>query len=240
MSDESPPRSGAPTPSAGDDRAAPDADARDEAIASILAVGELDEMTRRRLVQTALDDADAYDDARADRRFGRRAAVLGVAAALAIGAVVGTVIVTQPDDGTTTSAARAPLTTAAGEQAKAAAPDAAGGTDAAAPAPAAAEGAPPVELGDLGAVANDAGLRAAINGRLEAGTSSSRASIPCGNQNPSGGAGIYGLIAITAAGTATLDGRSIVVFVGPTRAGKSVAVVLDSEEACAFVRNVPL
>jgi hypothetical protein len=208
----------------------------------MLAVDELDEVTRRRLVQAALDDADAYDDAGADRRFGRRAAVLGVAAALAIGAVVGTVIVTQPDDGTTTSAARAPLTTAAGEQAKAAAPDAAGGTDAAAaPAPAAAaEGAPPVELGDLGAVANAAGLRAAINARLEAGTSSSRASIPCGNQNPSGAAGIYGLIAITAAGTATLDGRSIVVFVGPTRAGKSVAVVLDSEAACAFVRNVPL
>ena len=239
--DETPaPRAGPPPP-AGDDPLAPDADARDETLGSMLAVEELDDLTRRRLVRTALDDADAYDDATAERRVGRRAAVLGVAAALVIGAVVGTVIVTQPDDPTTSIAARAPITTAAGEEAKAAAPNPAGASSdaAAAEAPAAA-GAPPVELGDLGAVSGAAGLRAAINRRLEAGTSSSRASIPCGNQNPSGGAGIYGLIAITAAGTATVDGRSVVIFVGPTRAGQSVAVVLDSEAACAFVRNVPL
>lgn len=243
MSDENLPRSGASTPPAGGgEPAAPGADERDEVLGSMLAVDELDEVTRHRLVQKALDDADAYDDRRAEGRFGRRAAVLGVAAALAIGALVGTVIVTQPDDGTTTSAARAPLTTAAGAEAKAAAPDAAGGTDsAAANAPAAAsEGAPPVALGDLGAVPDPASLRAAINGRLEAGTGSSAASIPCETQNPRGVAGIYGLVAVNAAGTATLHGDSVVVLVGPTPAGASVAVVLDPERGCAFVRNVPL
>jgi hypothetical protein len=248
MSDEKPPfeneaRSGTSPPPGGGEPAAPDADERDEALGPMLAVDELDEVTRRRLVQRALDDADAYDDRRAEGRFGRRAAVLGVAAALAIGALVGTVIVTQPDDATTTSAARAPLTTAAGEEAKAAAPDAAAPSPdaAAADAPAAApEGAPPVALGDLGAVPDPASLRAAINGRLEAGTSSSAASIPCETQNPKGVAGIYGLVAVNAAGTATLHGDSVVVLVGPTPAGASVAVVLDAGRACAFVRNVPL
>jgi hypothetical protein len=243
MSDETPLRWVAPTPPPdGGESPAAEADQRDDALGSRLAVEELDDVTRRRLVQKALDDADAYDDARADRRFGRRAAVLGVAAALVVGAVVGTLIVTQPDDGTTTSAARAPLTTAGGEQAKAAAPDAVGATpDAGAEAPAAAaEGAPPVALGDLGAVANPAGLRAAINGRLEAGTSSSAASIPCETQNPSGVAGIYGLVAVTAAGTATLHGDTVAVLVGPTRVGTSVAVVLDVGRGCAFVRNVRL
>lgn len=222
------------------DENAADADVRDEALASMLTVEELDEATRRRLVQSALDDADAYDDAHADRRFGRRAAVLGVAAALVIGAVVGTVIVTQPEDATTPSAARAPLTTAAGEQAKAAAPDAAGATDSAAADSPAAAGAPPVALGDLGAVPNAAGLRAAINGRLEAGTSTSVVSSPCLTQSPGGVAGIYGLVSVTAAGSATLDGDTVVVLIGPTQAGASVAVVLDVGRGCAFVRNVRL
>jgi hypothetical protein len=243
MSDENPLQWVAPAPpSGGGEPPAPDTDQRDDALGSMLTVEELDEVTRRRLVQKALDDADVYDDARADRRFGRRAAVLGVAAALVIGAVVGTLIVTQPEDANTPSAARAPLTTAGGEQAKAAAPDAAGGTDsAAAEAPAAAaEGAPPVALGELGTVANSAGLRAAIVGRLEAGTSSSAASIPCETQNPRGVAGIYGLVAVTAAGTATLDGETVAVLVGPTQTGTSVAVVLNVERGCAFVRNINL
>ena len=244
MSDENLPRSGASTPPPdGGEPAAPDGDERDEVLGSMLAVDELDEVTRRRLVQKALDDADAYDADRAERRFGRRAAVLGVAAALAIGALVGTVIVTQPDDATTTSAARAPLTTAAGAEAKAAAPDAAGATDsAAADAPAAAsEGAPPVALGDLGAVPDPASLRAAINGRLEAGTSSNVVvPSPCLTQSPRGVAGIYGLVAVNAAGTATLHGDSVVVLIGTTQAGASVAVVLDVGRGCAFVRNIPL
>ena len=97
-----------------------------------------------------------------------------------------------------------------------------------------------MDLGDLGAVANAAGLRAAINGRLEAGTSSSVVSSPCLTQNPRGVAGIYGLVAVTAAGSATLDGDTVVVLIGPTPAGTSVAVVLDVDRGCAFVRNVPL
>ncbi len=114
MSDENPTdeneaRSGASTPPPdGGKPVAADGDDRDQVLGSMLAVDDLDEVTRHRLVQKALDEADAYDADRAERRFGRRAAVLGVAAALAIGALVGTVIVTQPDDGTTTSAARAP------------------------------------------------------------------------------------------------------------------------------------
>ncbi len=53
-------------------------------------------------------------------------------------------------------------------------------------------------------------------------------------------AGIYGLVAVNAAGTATLHGDTVAVLVGTTQAGASVAVVLDVGRGCAFVRNIPL
>jgi hypothetical protein len=234
-----------------DDVAAPDAGERDPELAAVLAVPPLDASTRAGLVRTALAEPGVAPAAAvADRegasdgedatssRSGRLAAVLGLAAALVIGAVVGTVIVTQPDDEGAQTAARAPATTAR-PAAKAAAPDAAELGSDAAEAPAAAS-APVVDLGDLGAVEGPAGLRAAVNARLEAGTSGTPASSPCLKSGPGAAAGIYGLVGVNAAGTATLDGTTVVLLVGPTRAGQSVAVVLDPGRGCEFVRNVSL
>jgi len=237
---------------------------RDPELAAALAVPPLDASTRAALVRDAMeagggtavasdgpgeeapaDDGDdthpddVQGDGAADQRPSRVARVLGLAAALLVGAVVGTVIVTQPGDEGVQTAARAPSTTTAQEGAKAAAPDASTGASDAAEAPAAAS-APPVELGDLGPVSGAAGLRDAVHRRLEAGTGPTPASSPCLQVDREAAAGIYGLVTISAIGSANLDGRTVVVLVGPTRAGESVAVVLDPGRGCEFVQNVPI
>jgi hypothetical protein len=248
MSDETPvPGSQPPDTPASDARASgtPASDApvseagpeRDAGLAAALAVPPLDRATRRSLVSAALDEVDAdagggdgFDET-PGRRPRRLVAAVGIAAALVLGAVVGTVIVSQPEDQSPQTAARAPSTSATQSQAKAAAPQAASGSDAAEAAPATA---PPAELGDLGALNGDQDLRAAINQRLEAGVGVTPASIPCAGGLPGNLPTIYGLVSVTAAGTATLDGSGVVVLVGPTPAGANVAVVLDPARGCAF------
>src|SRR5438093_7984840 len=69
---------------------------RDERVAELLAVEPLDPVTRRRLVKTAV--------ASAPWRRPRLAVLVPVAAALMVGAVVGLVVVTHPDDSTPTAA----------------------------------------------------------------------------------------------------------------------------------------
>jgi len=222
----------------------PDADApdRDIAVAEALAVPELAEPTRRRLVTAALEaaDADAFDHGPSGRRVGRLAAVLGVAAALVVGAVVGTAIVSQPDD-TTPTAARAPATTVADDAPAAASPDRAGATDGTeAEAPAAAS-APLLDLGELGELVDADAVRAAIDQRLQDGdadASAPPATTPC-SIDP-GGAASYGLVLFTAAGTATRDGSSVSVLVGPTSDRKDVAVVLDPARGCELLETVTL
>jgi hypothetical protein len=212
---------------------------RDDEVAATLAVPPLEESTRRVLVRLALDEADAgVVDEAAPRRFGRWGPALGLAAALVIGAVVGAAIVTQPGDQGTRTAAQAP-TTQAGEGRAKAAPEAAD-QQSAAEAPAAASSAPAVDLGDLGTVSGPDAIKDAVRARLEAGTGSTSASVPCLNPSSNAAAGIYGLVVISAAGTATLDGSEVVVLVGPTTAGEDVAVVLDVSRGCAFVRNIHL
>jgi hypothetical protein len=212
---------------------------RDDELAAALDVPPLEESTRRVLVRLALDDADAGSlDEVASRRFGRLAPALGLAAALVIGAVVGAAIVTQPGDQGTRTAAQAP-STQSDEGAKAAPPEAAD-QQSAAEAPAAASSVPAVDLGNLGTVSGPAALKDAVRARLEAGTGSTPASVPCLNTSSGAAAGIYGLVVISAAGTATLDGSEVVLLVGPTTAGEDVAVVLDVSRGCAFVRNIHL
>jgi hypothetical protein len=216
---------------------------RDPELAAALAVPALDAATRRALVDTALARArgDA-DDTPADApelpqgRLSRRAAALGVAAAVVVGALVGVAIVNQPGDRGPHQAA-AP-TTELEEQARAA-PQPAGELESAAD-EAAGSLAPAVDLGDLGAVVGPDGIRAAINARLEAGTGSAPASVPCLTESSNAGAGVYGLVAITAAGSAELDGDSIVVLVGPAPQGESFAVLLDPLRGCEFIRTVRL
>jgi hypothetical protein len=226
------------------DETGPEQIGRDPELAATLAVPALDAATRRRLVTTALeaedlDTDDTDDDELAHRRSSRVAAAFALAAAIVIGAVVGTVIVTQPEDQAARTVARAPETTGQ-EAAKAASPDGAGATDSrAAEAPAAAS-APLVDLGDLGTISGADGVRAAVEARLEAGATATPGSSPCLQVSPDAAAGIYGLVSITAAGTADLDGRTVVVFVGPTTAGDSVAVLLDPARGCEFIQNVSL
>ncbi|HEY8217762.1 MAG TPA: hypothetical protein VIH82_11555 [Acidimicrobiia bacterium] len=209
---------------------------RDPELAAALEVPPLDAATRHALVRVAVDD-DASIDELAPRRVGRLAGTLGLAAALVIGAVVGAVIVTQPDDQGTQTAGQAPTTGATDERAKAGSPAAADQSEAA---PQPASGAPPVDLGDLGAVAGDDGVRAAIRARLEAGTSGTLSTIPCVFGSSNAAASIYGLVVISAAGQATVDGQTVAILVGPTPAGDDVAVLLDPGSGCAFIRFVRL
>ena len=217
-------------------------DDRDPELAAALAVPALDESTRRALVDAALDAVDDVDETEAaapghpQQGPRRMAAALGLAAAVVIGAVVGAAIVNQPDDRDPHQAA-AP-TTAIQEQARAA-PDSAGDLESAAEAPAGSS-APITDLGDLGPVAGPDGLRAAVNARLQAGTFSAPASVPCATSSAGATSGIYGLVAVTAAATADLDGTGVVVLIGPTPAGANVGVVLDPSRGCEFIRNVQL
>ena len=245
MSDENLPRSGASTPPPdGGEPAAPDGDERDEVLGSMLAVDELDEVTRRRLVQKALDDADAYDADRAERRFGRRAAVLGVAAALVIGALVGTVIVTQPDDATTTERGTRPTDDRGG----------CGG-----------EGSRARRCrghGLRGSQRAGGCVRGCTPGRPRRPRRGSRPGEPAGGDqraprgrdelerrrpDPVPGHRVRGAWRASTAwwpstprGRPRSHGDSVVVLIGTTQAGASVAVVLDVGRGCAFVRNVPL
>jgi hypothetical protein len=228
-----PPEHGPPGPGAPEVDSASD-DAQDEAVGAALAVADLDEHTRRRLLRRSMDayDAAEEDEPAATGRRGRFAAALSVAAVIVIGAVVGAVLVNQPDDPHTA----APATTAtSGSEAKAAAPAPAAASDSGA---ASAE-VPVADLGDLGAVADADALRAAIDARLEAGTATRPPALPClplSNRN----AGIYGLVVITAAGQANLAGAPVVVMLGPTAAGQNVAVVLNAERGCELVQLVNL
>jgi hypothetical protein len=219
------------------------ADARDPELAAALAVAPLDEMTRRRLVRRAVAAADdapldaGWQRGAGGRRTAQITAAVGVAAALVIGAVVGTVIVTRPDDPTPT-AARAPETSA-GERAEGAAPDPAvtGSGDAEAPRSAAALA---VDLGDLGSVTAAADLRPVVERRVaERSAADATAALPawpCRDTDPT----TIGLAAVHGIGTAQVDGAAVSVLVGPTPAGETVVVLLDAVDACRFRESFPL
>jgi hypothetical protein len=220
------PEAGTPDPGAG----------RDQRLASLLEVPALDEATRRRLVRTAAERA-ASPAVSTSRSMGRLGAAVGVAAALLVGAVVGAVVVTRPSDPETPSAARASST----EPTTAAA-------EAAAPAPQSADdevsaqdpsGAPPQELGDLGAVRGIGELRAAISAGFEQGAAAEQAtadSLPCRQQQ----AGLLGFVVVSAIGEAQLDGLPVVVLVGPSPTGEDLVVALDPARGCEIVRRVTL
>jgi hypothetical protein len=220
----------------------PPDDARDPELAALLAVPPLDDVTRRRLVRTAVDATSAPPVVASTRSKSRLGAAMGVAAALAVGAIVGAVVVTRPSEPDTPSAARAsstvPSTAPAAAEAEAGAPapqsadDQVSGEDPA--------GAPPQELGDLGVVRGAAALRQAIEDSFEQGGASEPRAVtpapPCRNTP----VGTLGLVAITAAGEAQLDGLPVVVLVGPTPQGEDQALALDPARGCTTVARVTL
>lgn len=192
----------------------------DPELAAVLAVAPLDDLTRRLLVRTAL--ARRF---RATRPVGRLAAASGIAAALVIGVLIGTLVVTRPDDPGPTTAARAPTSSPA--------PSAA--PDAGAPALVPTSVTP---LGYLGVLDSGEALRPAIAARLEAGgdaSTTSESADVCVARGPDAA----GLAVISAVGTATLDTGPAVILVGPTPIGENLAVVLDPT-SCAVLETVTL
>jgi hypothetical protein len=199
-------------------------DQRDEALAALLAVPPLDDVTRRRLVREALD--------RPLPRPSRVIAVASVAAALAIGALVGAVLVTEPEQPAATTAQRAPTPSVS--------PEAAADGEAFSPAGRLEAASIPVTpLGDLGDVTAPADLRDAIDAGFErsAGPTEDSAIVgyPCAANAPE----TFGLVAPSALGIGTYEGVAVTVVVGTTPAGEAVAVVVQAD-TCGVVANVRL
>jgi len=196
-----------------------DPDMRDEALASQLEVAPVDEVTRRRLVRTALERPAAAPST-------RWMTAVSVAAALAIGAFVGVVLVDEQAPPESTTAQRAP--TASDVEALESVP--AAGADAAS--------GPVTLLGDLGDVTRLADLRAAIDVSFERAAGpmeNAVAAYGCGDQPP----GNFGLVATSAAGTGTYEGAPVTVFIGTTPEGQALAVIVRAGD-CTAVANVSL
>lgn len=196
---------------------------RDEDLARSLEVPPLDEVTRRRLVRVAMDRT-APGSAPPGTPRGRALAVMGVAASLVVGVVVGAVVVTRPESAVTPTAAGSNRDVASSEAAQ---------SEAAAAAP-----APPQALGDLGAVADLEALARAVDARLQTGRSgasedAASLAIPCA------AASVGELVLISAAGTATLGGRPVVVRIGPSPGGEILVVALDASD-CVAIASAPL
>jgi hypothetical protein len=214
------------------DARSPDADEarRDEHIRELLEVPPLDEVTRRRLVGRALDAAPGAPVERRPRS--RLALAVPVAAAIAVGLVIGAVVVTRPEDTTPTAAPEASSTpTPQGDGERAA-----GADDAPALAP--AESAGIADLGDLGTVTNAADLRTtAIVAQEQLATSDAPEGriLPCAETPPAD----LDLVTIDAAGTATVDDAPVTVLLGRAADGVSTAVAL-TVEACAPVLRTTL
>jgi len=200
---------------------------RDLQVARVLAVDPLDDLTRHRLVHAALAER-----VRTTPPVGRFAAALGVAAALVIGAVIGTLVVNRPESLAPTTAASAPDRAA---EPKAPPSSAAGAADAGAPALVPATALP---LGDLGVLASSDALAPALAARRAAGGDASQTSASA-DACLARGPGAAGLAAISEVATATLDTGPAVVVVGRTPAGANVAVVLDPT-TCAVLESVAL
>ena len=197
-------------------------DKRDEALAARLAVPPLDDVTRRRLVREALD--------RPMPRPSRWVAVASVAAALAVGALIGTVLVTEPEQSDVTTAQRAP-TPSAGSESEAVEPGPAGMAQATA--------SPVTPLGDLGDVTRAADLREAVNLGFERSAGPTEDSTilgyPCAANDPEA----FGLVAPSALGIGTYDGVAVTVVVGTSPDGQALAVVVRAD-TCGVLANVRL
>jgi hypothetical protein len=206
------------------------ADPADAAVGALLAVPPLDDVTRRRLVRTALDAADDPPvSPAAPRRRSRLAVALPVAAAIAIGVVVGAVVVTRPEESTPTAARPGPST-----EVQAPAP-----RQASASSDGDAAGAPSVvpvvrDLGDLGDVTTTEQLRIAVGAARPGSAAKTGAvpAVPCA-ETP---ATSLGLLAIDAVGQGVDGTTTVTVFVGPDTRGVETAVVVTAPRCEAVAR----
>lgn len=207
----------------------PEPDGRDERVAALLEVPPLDEVTRRRLVRTAV--------AAASGPRSRLGLAIPVAAALVIGAVVGTVVVTRPDDSTTTAAGPKVSTSLEAPAQRAGEPETndSGGDPAIAPGAA----APFVLLGDLGDVGTEKRLRAAVRSAPDRAFEGSASSTPSAAPPActATAADQLGLVVVASAGTGTVGGAPVTVIVGTDPAGTEVAVALRAADCVELLRT---
>ena len=208
-----------------------DDDARDERLGAWLEVEPLDEITRRRLVSTALASTSTASTGVASSRPYYAARWIAVAASIVVVLVAAVALLTAPG-GNDEQRASTPVRSPAAEPKSAGAAADSAAPQAAAPASGATASVDVGDFGDLDVPANLGLLRTA----LEAATVTSGATttpsgaagryapldaLPCRDQLPSG--------TVTASATGTLDGRRAVVVLTTLPDGnRSIDAVLAS------------
>jgi hypothetical protein len=213
----------------------PDDDARDERIRAALEVEPLDDVTRRRLVSTAL--AATADDSSASVTTTKSLAARWIAAAAAIVVVlvVAFALITAPggnDEQQASTPPRSPVAEqkAAGDTASSSAPQAGTPSAGSAFSPAAVNVG---DFGDLNVPANLARLRTALEADRAAASANAASSLsplsasteldalPCRADLPAG--------TVKAVGTGTLDGRrAVVVLTTRPDGSRTIDAVLAS------------
>jgi hypothetical protein len=199
-------------------------DERDEQVAALLEVPPLDDVTRRRLVTRALDDADAR------RAPSRRLARLLVPAAAALVALVlagvGVFALVNRDGGDTTDAARSRTPDATSPSGGERTPDESDTAETAAGVR---------DLGDVGDVSDPGDLRRAVRSRLDQPPPAPRAAPPACLERA-----VSGTPTPSAYGTGTHRGRPVLVLVLPASGDRSTAVLLDTGTCrAALVADLP-
>jgi hypothetical protein len=228
-----------------DHHAAEPGDLRDERVAERLRVEPLDEVTRARLVRTAMAGAPAAST------WSARTRGLGIAAALVVVLAVGFAVLARngSDSGTTSTAARAPKAADSLERSRTATADELG------------EGlqfsivAGVAPLGDLGDVGSNGALRRAVlatdafaklgePGETAAAVPSAASAAPQSDAalrvitTACDTGAIDRLGKLVAVGTGTADGAPVTVYVVERPNGAHVGVVIGPD--CAVGKPVPL
>jgi hypothetical protein len=186
-------------------------DERDEQLAARLEVPPLDDVTRRRLVTRALDDAGSRPAARPRLR---RLLVPAAALVVLVLAAAGVLALVNRDGGDTTTSARPT------------APDAVspGGGEPAPGGSSSAESAAGVrDLGELGDVSDPGDLRRGVRDQLDEAPPRARATAPACLD-----VAVTGTPAPNAFGTGTYRGRPVLVLILPASGDRSTAVLLDT------------
>ena len=185
-------------------------DERDDELASRLEVPPLDDVTRRRLVARALDDAGARSAApRLTRLLVPAAAAFVALVLVGVGLFA---LVNRDGDADIAGRARAPEAAAPSERAPAS------------DEPSSAETAAGVrDLGELGDVTDAGDLRRLVRAQLDEPAAAARAAAP-----PCLERAVAGSPAPTAYGTGTRGGEPVLVLVLPSTGGRSTLVLLDT------------
>src|SRR5437879_3539338 len=218
-----------------------DADDGDERLRALLAVAPLDEVTRRRLVTTAIGATRAEDEAARGPRSHRRVAWLSAAVAATVAALA--VITIALAGGGNDSAPRAARTSPE-SRARATNPSpATGSTDQTSPLAGATSAAGKTlleggvrNLGNLGQFASASALRTTVEHTLRSSTEESGAAPSFAMKNVAPNAALAcattasgavpGFVTFEATGTATVRGHAALVFVARTGDGRHVLIVV--------------